>query len=129
MTAGRWPELANCVGTYVDEFYPSGPGAGGTFVRLTVRDLCTDCPVRDACRVASVGERWGWWGGLSQVDREEMRAAIGYEMPDLDSDVANKFHRAADRGYATDDMLGALARIIGERRAAIVMGWKSSRGT
>lgn len=123
MKPNHWSDLANCRGTYVEEFYPSGPDAGGTVVLKTVQALCRDCPVKDACRVASVPEHWGFWAGLGQVERRKMRRAVNYVPPDMDKDIG-RFHRAADRGFAEGNMHTALSRLLGQKRAAVVLGWR-----
>jgi hypothetical protein len=123
--SGRWDDYANCKGQHVDVFYPSGPGEGGTNVPHLIRALCRDCPVVMACRTASVAERYGWWGGTSQVERRKIRKAINYVLePDMDATEINKFRRAADRGFTEGNMHTALARVIGAKAAAVVLGWR-----
>ena len=119
----HWTDGANCRGQYVSEFYPDLDGGGNGHVLGTIRALCTDCPVQQACRAASVPEIYGFWGGLTAAERISMRKRIKYITPALDADIA-RFHRAADRGYHEGNMHTALTRLLGEQRAAIVLGWR-----
>lgn len=107
----NWDEIGACRGQYVEDFYPEN-----NIILNAVKDICAQCPVRKACLIASIPERYGFWAGLNQSDRERLRSKIGYAIAASDTDVA-AFRAAAQEGFRTGDYAGALASVIGATRA------------
>ena len=107
----KWDDIGSCRGQYVEVFYPDN-----NVVLNEVKNICTKCPVRTACLVASIPERYGFWAGLTQADRQRLRSKIGYSIAAGDADVA-AFRAAAQEGFRTGDYAGALASVIGSTRA------------
>jgi hypothetical protein len=53
-----------------DDFYP----ASGKSVTDQVKRLCDKCPVKDRCLDhALVHEKYGYWGGTTEIQREVIR--------------------------------------------------------
>lgn len=107
----NWDDIGACRGQYVEDFYPDN-----NVVVNQVKNICVQCPVRTACLIASIPERYGFWAGLTQVDRERLRSRIGYVIAASDADVA-AFRAAAQEGFRTGDYAGALASVIGVTKA------------
>lgn len=107
----QWDEFAACRGQYTEEFYPDN-----NVVLDVTKLVCAGCPVRTACLVASIPERYGFWAGLTMTDRDRLRSKIGYSIAPSDGDVA-AFRAAAQEGFRTGDYAGALASVIGTVKA------------
>ena len=107
----NWDEIGACRGQYVEDFYPDN-----NVVLNEVKNICAQCPVRKACLIASIPERYGFWAGLTQIDRQRLRSRIGYSIAASDADVA-AFRAAAQEGFRTGDYAAALASVIGTVKA------------
>ena len=70
LTTPAWHERANCQGTDPDEFYPDKGGRSDL-----AKYICSRCPVRTDCLQDALArdERHGIWGGLSDVERLELK--------------------------------------------------------
>jgi WhiB family transcriptional regulator, redox-sensing transcriptional regulator len=68
---GPWAELGACKGSGHAAFF----GAGR--VTPEVRALCAGCPVQLQCREYALAhpDIRGFWGGLSEVQRKDLRAS------------------------------------------------------
>lgn len=74
-----WWDRAACAGKVDPEFFfPDKRRANEHAPRI--RTMCEPCPVRGDCLahalIHEVGHHTGWWGGLSQAQRRELRATV-----------------------------------------------------
>lgn len=81
----QWRQQANCRGTNPDLFYPDKGEP-----RHLINAMCTTCPVQAECLNAGLGERLGWWGGISPRDRERIRAARRRQRRDVSRTTLTK---------------------------------------
>jgi WhiB family redox-sensing transcriptional regulator len=64
----RWQDLAACVGTDPDAFFPERGGLG-----IQARRICYGCDVREECLQYALEHRErGIWGGTSEIARLKM---------------------------------------------------------
>jgi WhiB family transcriptional regulator, redox-sensing transcriptional regulator len=89
-----WQLLGRCRGLDPSLFFHPENERGSARRRRVAgaKDVCAGCPVRAQCRrhALAVHEPYGIWGGLSEEEREEIRArekAVSRRRPDL-GDVA-----------------------------------------
>jgi WhiB family redox-sensing transcriptional regulator len=67
----RWQDLAACVGTDPDAFFPEQGGNSRAAKRI-----CMTCDVREEClQYALDNDECGIWGGLSEIVRKRIRWA------------------------------------------------------
>lgn len=73
-----WREQARCRDADPDIFFPSE--AVNTLD--AARAVCSGCSVREECLEYALArpEVYGVWGGLSPVERRELRKRLGYRM-------------------------------------------------
>lgn len=66
-----WRALAACRGLDTDLFYPEGRGSTLRAREQIAKNICMSCPVAQQCReaAASLPERYGIWGGLTESER------------------------------------------------------------
>jgi WhiB family redox-sensing transcriptional regulator len=96
-----WRELAACVGTPIDWWFPQPPTGGRprldeappepSMAPLEALALCEECPVRSEClEWALRHERHGVWAGTTERARARMRGALRIHIVELDhaDDVA-----------------------------------------
>lgn len=77
----NWIKEASCRGTDTSIFYEKP-------TRKVVA-LCSGCPVKEQCyEYALYNESYGYFGGASESERRNIRAALG--IPEPDPDVALK---------------------------------------
>lgn len=71
----EWMEQGRCVEVEPELFFPP-KGANGQIIRAAKR-VCEGCPVRQQCLEYALRnrERFGIWGGLSEVERRSARRA------------------------------------------------------
>lgn len=70
---GKWVYEGACARTDPEAFFPSH--LGGTLKSAeAAKRVCAGCPVRQECLDYSLkaGEKWGVWGGLSEVERRKL---------------------------------------------------------
>lgn len=74
-----WREQARCRDADPDIFFPS---EGATHMVDAARAVCNACPVREECLEYALTrpEVYGVWGGLTPVERRELRQRLGYRM-------------------------------------------------
>jgi WhiB family redox-sensing transcriptional regulator len=76
----NWMDRAACQGVDISVFYPEAPPGRTNIPRGIGRAaarLCFGCPVQDACLDwALEKERFGTWGGTTEIDRVAMRKGI-----------------------------------------------------
>ena len=53
------------------------PGKGDSLAVQRAKAVCATCPVRQACLEAHIAERFGIWGGLSQLELRAERRRRG----------------------------------------------------
>lgn len=72
----NWREHAACAGMGVDLFFHPTFERGFTRARrfAEARAVCARCPVTSQCRefALQVGERYGTWGGLDELERRRL---------------------------------------------------------
>jgi WhiB family transcriptional regulator, redox-sensing transcriptional regulator len=67
----RWQDLAACVGTDPDAFFPEQGGNSRAAKRI-----CMTCDVREEClQYALDNDEAGVWGGMSEIARKRIRWA------------------------------------------------------
>jgi len=71
-----WQEEANCKNLNMDIFYDTiGRGQGFSSEAI---DACSTCPVIDQCREYALNhELYGYWGGLTPIERKRIRKERG----------------------------------------------------
>jgi hypothetical protein len=111
----EWDDISACRGQYLDDFYPEN-----NVVLKSAKDICTECPVRQACLIASIPERHGMWAGLTMSDRQRMRSRENIVLAPNDEDVA-AYRRAAREGWRTGDYLAALGSLLPPSSAARIL--------
>lgn len=107
---GEWENGALCAQVSPDWWINEDDGPAS----LRATRVCQACPVRAACRVASVMEPAGMWAGVKTLARNGQRRRAGIRK---DLEKLGTFRRAARKGYATGDFVGALAEIVGTSSA------------
>lgn len=112
----EWDDISACRGQFIDDFYPEN-----NVVLKSAKDICTECPVRQACLIASIPERHGMWAGLTMSDRQRMRSRENIVLAPNDEDVA-AYRRAAREGWRTGDYVAALSEVLGRKSAARILG-------
>lgn len=65
----RWQMDALCAQIGPAEFFPEMGGSA-----RTARSVCRRCPVQAECLEAGMSEKYGVWGGLSELERKTLRA-------------------------------------------------------
>jgi WhiB family redox-sensing transcriptional regulator len=103
----NWETGAACQGQFIDDFYPDS-----NTVLNAVKRICAGCPVREACLVAAIPERHGFWAGLTMIDRERLRASANIVLAPDDGDVG-RYRRASQEAWRTGDYVTALGKILG----------------
>ena len=65
-----WQDFALCAETDPDAFFPEKGGS-----TREAKRVCAACPVADECLTHALehDERFGIWGGLSEMERRELR--------------------------------------------------------
>lgn len=66
-----WRQQALCRGTNPELFFPER-GASDR----PIRSICRCCPVSEQCLNAGMGEKFGYWGGLSERERRQRRRRL-----------------------------------------------------
>lgn len=66
----HWSEHGNCRGVHPTTMFPERGDMAGW---QRARQVCRDCPVIEQCREAGLDELHGCWGGLSPVERQQLR--------------------------------------------------------
>ena len=71
-----WQMQANCMGVDPDLFFPER----GASTR-EAKEVCRGCVVREDCLEFALanGEKFGFWGGLSERERRRLRRARALE--------------------------------------------------
>lgn len=70
----HWMDQAACRGLDSSIFYPDPPRRG---IGMEAARVCFPCPVRDECLTYALDrERFGTWGGTSEVDRLAMLKGV-----------------------------------------------------
>ena len=76
-----WQMQARCRGLDSSVFFaPEGERGRARYERdRRAKEVCRECPVLAQCRshALAIGETFGVWGGLSEVERERMLAHRG----------------------------------------------------
>jgi len=81
-TTHAWAEAAACVGMKGDPYFP----ADGDEPTAAALRVCDGCPVASNCLASALlyeaadGLRYGWWGGLSPEEREQLWARLGHRL-------------------------------------------------
>lgn len=58
------------------------------WLRATIGRICGACPMFDDCREWGIRhEKYGWWGGLSPMDRVRYRRTHGIVLESIDHSV------------------------------------------
>lgn len=67
----EWREEAVCTETDPELFFPSSSSGSSR----KVKEVCFSCPVREQCLQFALdnGERFGIWGGLSEMERRALK--------------------------------------------------------
>lgn len=67
-----WQDSALCAQTDPEAFFPERG-----YPARTAKEVCAACPVRSECLNYALenDERFGIWGGLSELERREFRKA------------------------------------------------------
>lgn len=67
-----WQDRALCAQTDPEAFFPEKGGAHGL-----AKQVCFSCPVREECLEFAIEnrERFGIWGGLSEIERRPLLKA------------------------------------------------------
>lgn len=69
-----WHQLAECRGMDVNLFFPPPGRPPVNRAKMdAAKAVCSTCAVISECRQASIGERFGVWGGLTEKDRRADR--------------------------------------------------------
>lgn len=74
-----WFQFASCRPEYadrpldqwVDMFFPTRGADLGP-----AREICAECPARDACADHALAEKFGVWGGTSERERRRLRRKL-----------------------------------------------------
>lgn len=121
MSGDRWSDEANCAGVGDYLFFPDGPAPQVAYRQA--KPVCDVCPVWKFCRLASIGERDGFWAGVAPATRAKARSAMGVALdPDFPAAVS---HRLADQAYALRlEPEAVAAGWLGERRARLWMDYE-----
>lgn len=69
-TAREWMAQARCRGMGPDAFYVERFDDAGV---VEAKLLCTECTVRAECLAYGMSERFGIWGGLTELERRNER--------------------------------------------------------
>ena len=116
MIAAEWDDISACRGQYIDDFYPEV-----NVVLKPVKNICQTCPVRQACLIASIPERYGFWAGNTMADRDRLRTRNGIRLAPDDGDIS-RYRHAASEGWRTGDYVTALSEVLGRSTAARILG-------
>ena len=111
----RWDGVSSCRGQYIEDFYPEN-----NVVLNAVKNICSGCPTRTACLIASIPERHGFWAGKTMSDRDRLRKSAGITLSRDDADVP-KYRAAADEGWRTGDYATALGKVVGADTASRIL--------
>jgi len=77
--AADWRDLAACVGTDPDLFFPPGISGPGAVQAEQAKAVCRRCGVAPACLRYAMGcGVTGVWGGTTEAERIEARRAAGH---------------------------------------------------
>jgi WhiB family transcriptional regulator, redox-sensing transcriptional regulator len=73
-----WQDRALCAQTDPEAFFPEKGGS-----TREAKKVCRGCEVRAECLEYALehDERWGVWGGLSQIERRRMKREAGTPTP------------------------------------------------
>ncbi|MFG3085079.1 WhiB family transcriptional regulator [Streptomyces parvulus] len=76
MSTFEWMARAACLGIDPRTFFPAGRHA--TEQVREARKVCGPCPVREQCAAyaIAVGEKHGFWGGMSQKELRQKRRRL-----------------------------------------------------
>ena len=74
-----WFQFASCRPEYADRpldqwvamFFPTRGADLGP-----ARDICAECPAKDACADHGLAEKYGVWGGTSEKERRRLRRKL-----------------------------------------------------
>jgi WhiB family transcriptional regulator, redox-sensing transcriptional regulator len=69
-TPQSWPDLAACAEADPEVWYPEKGGS-----TREAKQVCRGCDVRAECLLYALehDERWGIWGGLSEIERRRVK--------------------------------------------------------
>ena len=71
-----WNGTEACRGVGSDLFFEQSAVA-----RAQARELCTACPIREACQAWAVAfEEYGYWANTTPGQRKRMRREAGFEL-------------------------------------------------
>lgn len=105
-----WEDKANCASVGPELMYTEASNEASSVARR----VCHGCPVKAACRIASLPEKHGVWAGRATTPRAAERRLIGYTP--IDGDIP-RFRSAAQRAFLTGQYIQALAPLIGMQGA------------
>jgi WhiB family transcriptional regulator, redox-sensing transcriptional regulator len=74
LPSSPYPYRPGCADADPSVFFP---GKGDHWAAATAKRICRNCPCLEACRERSIEERFGIWGGLSEVERRVIRKRRG----------------------------------------------------
>lgn len=95
ITAQRWAVDAACNGFISDVASPYIPDDDDAVPPNEALDLCDHCPVSLHCLAAALvfetgGDlRFGWWGGLSPAERDEVAVTIALPAVRINVDLTD----------------------------------------
>jgi hypothetical protein len=70
-----WSQAA-CQGSDTESFYVENAGQARS-LNPTLRRICGDCPIVSECATHAIKhERYGFWGGLTAVERLHIREGV-----------------------------------------------------
>lgn len=69
-----WARRARCREVGSEVFFADDVAGDGSHLYRHAKRVCAECPVWRECRLAGLGEDWGVWGGLSPLQRRNIRA-------------------------------------------------------
>lgn len=72
-------KLAACLGMDPDLFFPKYGG-----VKQEAVDACASCSVRSVCLDEHIMEEYGYFGGLTASERNDLRTDLGIQPPGPD---------------------------------------------
>lgn len=121
MSEYAWEEQGSCRSVGGDLWFSNGQGQG--YETTLAKSICRDCPVLSYCRIASIGEGWGVWGGLAQHERRSLRYHTNIINPSNDeAQWAREMRDLSDLAWREQDPIGVLERRFGPKRAASWLG-------
>jgi len=90
-----WQDHSNCKNIDPDLFFPTR----GEKMDQEVLDACHSCPVREQCiEHALKHERFGYWGGTSERQRNALRKLRGIKLESPQIGALNELHHLAQLG-------------------------------